>query len=422
MLILQEPRLMLLHEKPRHEWREPSQRSTLVGIENRTWFKLEARTSDGLRFWRGWFEDWADADAFVWALVLHQQTGVPIPRDIRRLPQASTRPHTFVEQAWCPALYEGEWREEWAELPLLYEKLAVTSFLTSPTGSNQTWTSPSDWNNADNSIRGNGGGGSGGNAQGAASRCASGAGGASYSEIANFVVATPGTTQATARVGAGGPSVQSTGSSVTNGNDGGVSWFNDTVDPGAGADNAKWSARPGLAGAAAAATSATGGAGGVGTSGYGQTRRNGGNGGTITSQSGRTATGGGGAAGPTGTGSNAAAGVSNTGTNGGAANGSTTAGGAGGSAGSGSPGSDSNEYGSTNGPGSGGGGGRDQSANDNNGGAGGDFGGGGGAVCNSATNTLNSGAGAPGIIVITYTPVLSVVFGRNAYQQAMLVR
>src|SRR5262245_34891235 len=38
----------------------------------------------------------------------------------------------------------------------------VTIFLTSPTGSNQTWTVPDDWNSANNSIEviGAGGGGS----------------------------------------------------------------------------------------------------------------------------------------------------------------------------------------------------------------------------------------------------------------------
>lgn len=407
MLILPRHEYRVLHRKPLHEWREPSQR-IFPGIQNRTWFSLVARTSDGVRFWRGWFEDWEDADAFLWALTLHQQTGVPIPRDIRRLPTLPSYPHTFLEHAWRPARYYGEWREEWSDLPLVYEKLAVTSFITSPTGSNQTWTSPSDWNNATNTIEGIGAGGSGGAVRGGAVRGAGGGGGGAYAKIVNFTVATPGTTTATTRVGTGGAAVQQTGTNGNlNGNSGGGSWFNNTAQPTAGTGNTELGATPGLFGEGVSG-GATGGPGGVATSSAGSTRFSGGQGGNSLG-SGTSAGGGAGAGGTTANGTDGVDCTAQGGEDGGA--GGATNGGAGGQGTdtTGTPGvptagGTGTVWDASHGAGGGGGGARNGGAGNSDGGAGGLYGGGGGGSCGSGT--ITSGAGAQGILVVIYTPVV----------------
>lgn len=127
-----------------------SQRSCMTGIDNRTYQEITARTSDGKLYWRGWFEDRDDADEFLFQLI----NSKIISSDVRKLPKKSSQPHTFVEAAWYPAMYEGEWNKEFAELPLTYYCVTHT-YLTS-TGSG-TYTKPTDWNDGDNYIRGIGG-------------------------------------------------------------------------------------------------------------------------------------------------------------------------------------------------------------------------------------------------------------------------
>src|SRR5262249_55499373 len=97
------------------------------------------------------------------------------------------------------------------------------SFLTSSPGSNQTWTSPGDWNNTANTVECVGGGGGAGGAQnGGASgaEVGTGGGGGEYAKITNFSVAAPGTTTATYNVGSGGGGNTLTGNTNANGGNG----------------------------------------------------------------------------------------------------------------------------------------------------------------------------------------------------------
>ncbi len=271
------------------------------------------------------------------------------------------------------------------------------AFLTT-TGSNQTFTSPSNWNNSNNTVECMGGGAAGGSAAGNHS---TGGGGGAYSKITNFSFASPGTTTATYRVGIGGAGAGNT----TPGASGGVSYWNAASDPGAGTDNAKCGAQGGTGGVNGSG-SRNGGAGGALASGYGQTRTSGGRGGNLTGASGTGGSGGGGAGGSTADGNPG-------GDNSTTSNNVTTAGGRGddsvggngGAAGqnNGSPGT---EWDGSHGSGGGGGG------NSGNGatitaGNGGNFGGGGGGA--KAGTTANSGSGIQGIIVVIYTPAITTL-------------
>lgn len=281
-------------------------------------------------------------------------------------------------------------------------------FLTT-TGSNQTFTSPADWNNSNNTIEVMGAGGSGAATNGSATTVATGGGAGAYAQITNFSFAQPGTTTATYRVGQGGTSVTRNTAGSTAGNTGGDTWFNAVAFPGVGTDNTKVGAKGGGGGYGGAATQ-TGGTGGVGANGWGQVRYDGGSGGTASHTS--VATGGGGAGGNANNGGagTASSGVSSA-TAGGRANGTGATGGNGQSGatnqtgGTGNAGTEYTTYGS------GGGGGGARSTNKNTtatGGPGGARGGGGGGALNGSTNTgmtATSGPGADGIIVITYTPL-----------------
>lgn len=287
--------------------------------------------------------------------------------------------------------------------------MATVIFLTI-TGSNQTWTVPADWNNADNTIECVGAGASGAASRAIYFKTASGGGGGAYSKITNFVAATPGTTTVTYRVGVGGASKHP--SLVSDGEDGGDTWFNDTAMPSPGTDNAKCAAKGGMAGAAGNSPK-SGGAGGAAASGYGETRNSGGRGGNGSHDA--TATGGGGAAGPTGDGAAGGdTGGSLTATNGGTADGGTAAGGIGAFSSTtnatGSNGS-SNTAWSTYGVGAGGGAATVENNNSTATGGAGAARGGGGAGAISASASVSgfgtSGAGADGLIIITYTPVVT---------------
>lgn len=347
---------------PEREWREPSQAQFKDQFGNpgtQTRFRLRGLLNDGFVKWCGWFDDRADLDAFLFALF----TGsIVYERELWRLPT----PH------WHPDIGEG----------LSYEFASVT-FLTT-TGSNQTHTSASDWNNANNSIELLGGGG-GGARSGAGH--ATGGGGGSYSEITNFIFATPGTTTATYRVAASVAGI-SASNPGTNGN---PSWFNNATDPGAGSDNTKAGAKGGTGGPGGTGNQ-SGGAGGVTATSWGQTLSAGGRGGNLSGASGTGGSGGGGSAGLNGAGGNAAdststgSGVS---TAGGSADNGTTAGA---NAGANNGGSGT-EWDGSHGSGSGGGG-----NGGGNGGTGGNYGGGGGGSLGAT-----SGGGAQGLIVVTYT-------------------
>lgn len=280
-------------------------------------------------------------------------------------------------------------------------------------GSNQTWTSPSDWNNSNNTIECIGAGGSGGAASKNTSNVATGGGGGAYSLISNFSVATPGTTQVTYRIGAGGAATSISNGTVA-GNAGEDTWWNNTVFPGSGTDNIYCGAKGGQAGAAGAVTQ-NGGAGGVDTSGWGQTRRSGGSGGTASHSS--VATGGGGTAGNLSTGGNGvSSSTTNSATNGGQANGSGASGGTGGTAGT--NGGDGTEY-TAEGSGGGGGGTRQTVNSVVYGGDGGKRGGGGSGSVNyrtAGTPSAESGAGYDGIIIITYTPIINPTIIQNDWR------
>lgn len=281
-----------------------------------------------------------------------------------------------------------------------------TIILTSPTGSNQTFTSPSDWSNGANTIEVIGAGASGGAYAKASTATASGGGGGAYSKISNFSFASPGVTTATYQIGTGGTAVAQSTAGGSSGHTGGDTWFNSSSFPGAGTDNSKVGAKGGTLGTAGT-TAQTGGAGGVDTSGWGQTRSVGGNGGSTTATA--AAGGGGGAAGSTGVGGNSASTGAGAGTGG--KNGQGTTGGSGTTGTNtktGSTGCNGTEWTSA-GSGCGGGGGRsttNSSSGVANGGAGGNYGGGGGAAVTSggtSAGTATSGAGIGGIIVIKYT-------------------
>lgn len=393
------------------EWRAPSQRQTTFGIENELRWVIEARLQDGYRVWRGFFDDREDLDAFLWAMA---RGTLLYERSLWDMPNP----------AWRPDLGEQ----------LSYYIFGI-QFLVSPTGSNQTFTSPVDWNNGNNSVEciGGGGGGKGGQ-QGSGAGAGGGAG--AYSKILNFTFAVPGTTTATYQIGALGA-----GGSVGGGNGGtgGDSWFNGATF-GASSVGAK--------GGAGSSSQTVAGSGGSSGSGIGTTLKSGGSGGTTTG--GVTVGGGGGGAGSvngdgaqggnyTGALSSSSGGPGGGGSGGGTAGGSTTTGttpsGAGGNNFFGSGGAAGVASGS-GGNGSNGGGGSGGAPNGQNGGNGGNgtewdashgSGGGGGASTNAATSSgtgglyggagagggatsaagaTPAGAGGQGIVVASWTPVI----------------
>ncbi len=278
------------------------------------------------------------------------------------------------------------------------------------TGAN-TWTVPSDWNNANNTIEVIGGGGNGG----APGGCGGGGGGA-YS-ISTNVALTPGNT-----------AYYQVGAAATD------TWFN------GGANSPPTLASQGaLAKAGQNASGPTAGAGGLNTSGVGTVTYSGGNGGNGLGSSSGAGGGGGGAGGPNGkggtggtddpsvlyndggggggdgggsSGAAGASGVGGTGGNnylasGGGAQGvaGTNGGGGGGGGGknsgsNGGNGSTGTEWNASHGSGSGGGGGAYASTG-YNGGTGGLYGGGGGGN-GAGTHQGAAGPGVQGIIVITY--------------------
>lgn len=233
-------------------------------------------------------------------------------------------------------------------------------FLTSGT----TWVIPPDYNSFNNQIECIAGGAGGDNVGG-------GGGAGAYSSIFNLALF-PGATAAI-QVGAAG----------TAGNPGTDTWLNSTSTV--------------LAKGGSAPITTTGGVGGLSANGVGTTKFGGGNGGSVASAN---PGGGGGAAGPKGKGNDGAGGGVSLGGSGGSAD--TGFGGAGGvgTASGTNPGAAGTEYDATHGAGGGGGGSVSSTA-----GAGGNYGGGGGG------SLVTGGAGAPGLIIITYSPATVAPLG-----------
>lgn len=372
MIILPERALprgrILLPQKPQ-EWRQPSQRTGLFQIENRTRFRLTARLDDGHVAWRGWFDDREDADAFLHSLI---SGSLVYERELWRLPTP-----------W--------WDNAYADL---HYDFVTTRTLTSTSGANQTDTTPNDWNSTNNTIELIASGGSGGVAT--SSGAASGGGGAGYSKITNQSLSPGGSVTFHLEAGA-------VGSSVTNGTSSGVAggdcWYNGTTLAGSSVG-----AKGGGAGNAGIISNPVGGAGGLASGGIGPVRKSGGSGGNVTSNAFDVCTGGGGAGGPNGDGNTAVSnGSSNSATAG--ATGDAGLGGTGSAGvfnGNSSNGNNGTEFGAT-GSGGGSGGAADNAGVVRTTGSGGLYGaGGGGNQTTDAVTSHTSGAGGQAIIFITY--------------------
>lgn len=323
-------------------------------------FRITARLRDGLELWRGFFYSRREALVF-WR---GAQEGVPF----FDLPQPIP--------AWPYGLQEVDG---------LVLEFATVTFLTSPTGSNQTYSVPSDWNSSNNSVETIGGGGGGHRNKGG------GGGGGGYSKQTNISL-TPGGS-ATYRIGALGAE----GSTPTAGGD---SWFN--------AATLAASTVGSQGGGAGKATSSGSASGGQATSGIGATKYNGGNGGAQNNAQ-DSGAGGGGAAGPNGAGNAGSANTSPS-VSGAGGSGDAGVGGAGGAATSvgtqqGNPGGAGTEWDGSHGSGGGGSGSGGPCNTTPTGGAGGSYGGGGGG---DGVYTVLTGSGGQGIVVVTYTPVASI--------------
>lgn len=379
------PRARILMPVRASEWREPSRAMPKDEFGNpgvRTRFRLTARTHDGKVMWRGWFDDRNDADAFLFALV---SGSLRYERELWRMPTPE----------WHPGI----------SIDYVYEFVTQT-FLTSPTGSNQTYTSPSDWNNASNEIQTVGAGGSGAAATTGVDnlRNVSGGGGGAWNKIVNFSFASPGTTTATYRTGTGGTAVSDSngvgGTTGIPGNTGGDTWFNGTTLAGSSVGS-----KGGNGGTGTSSATLSGAAGGVGTSGVGTSSANGGAAGSLTTMASNTqnASGGGGAGGPNGAGNAGTSATSGTDVT---TNGGSGDAGSGGSAGSapGGAGGNGTEWSASYGSGGGGAGNRAIGGSSSTAGSGGNYGGGGGGASGRGAGTQTSGAGIGGIIYIEYTP------------------
>lgn len=270
--------------------------------------------------------------------------------------------------------------------------LATLQFLVSPTGSNQTFTSPATWNSANNKIEViAGGGGGGGSGSSDANGPSAGGGGGGYSKTLNFTFANPGTTTATYQIGSLGAGGLTSGNNGQDGTPGGNAWFNgatlaaSTVGANGG----------GTLNNGGGAVTMAGGLGGSTTGATGPTKFAGGAGGLQANGTLRCGPGGG-AAGPSGPGGAGGAVVSTTG---GTADNGTVAGGV--LDGNGQSGT---EFDGSHGSGSGGG----SESGGGTGGAGGNYGGGG-----AGSGGGVGAVGAQGLIVLTWIPAPAVYFSNE---------
>lgn len=365
------PRARFLLPVRDKEWRTPSlaQPKDHFGNENITRFLVRAKTHDGVIVWRGWFDDRADCDAFLWAVACGT---LPQERALWDLPSPG----------W-PGLEPG----------LIYECL-TTSFFT--TGSSATYSKPSDFGN-NNTICCVGGGGSGAALnQSSIARYACGGGGGGIGVYANMTL----TGNATYTVAADASTLTSSSTGVgKTGPNGNQTWFgqgatNYSNAPvgGDGGTGGNWS------------TTSTLTNGGAGGGGKGTSSATGGRGGNVSAIGAfRGNTGGGGAAGINGNGNNG--GDYSTAANGVTAGGSGDAGsgGAGGNAGAGGNGA---EWDASHG--SGGGGGGEGGGTGGTGYAGGNYGGGGGGRTDAGSVTTGRGIG--GLLVVQYAPQTGAAF------------
>lgn len=384
------PRAKILLPIPDADWRSPSQSQpkNMFGHENQTRFRVRALTHDGMVRWVGWYDDRDDFDAVLWAIA---NNTLRFQREIWDL----------TNETWMPGYGYSNvgWRPDFADL--IYD-FVTTVFITSGTST----VIPADCftvGTGSEFLDCIGAGGSGGAFRGGASR-ASGAGGGAWAR-AQSITLTPNST-VTIQVGAGGPSVNSSGT-ATNGNSGTDTWFN-----GASFAASVCGAKAGILGPAAGANT-TGGAGGAeascrGGSGGSTTNpgtsfaRSGGKGADCSNSG--TGGGGGGTGGPSG---NGVAGTNNatlnSGSGGGAGdNGSGGAGSAGGTGGGSSNGGAGTEYDSSHGSGGGSGGCFVSSGGTS--GAGGVYGAGSGGSSGNVSGTSTSSKGGDGLIVLRYTP------------------
>jgi len=281
----------------------------------------------------------------------------------------------------------------WYAINATNEAVPTVIYLTSGT----TWTVPSDWNSANNSIEVIGGGGSGGSDRSSYYRASSGGGGGAYSKTTDQAF-TPNSTIRFS-IGAGGA-----GAFAAAGNAGGDTYLcsdntgNCSDVGGVFGSSVIVAAKGGSGGNIAGSPTVAGVSGGAASQGIGSLKYSGGSSGNG---GGCDGSGGGGAAGPNGAGNNSSStsGVC-TQTNSAGGGGDAGDGGAGSAASSDAAGGNGTEWG-TKGSGGGSGGNVDP----NPGGVGGLYGGGsGGAVGDSNGATAISGNGAQGIIVITYAP------------------
>lgn len=358
--------MLILPHLPKRAWYQ-----TPRGVRIRQ--RLTARLDDGHVVWRGWFDDREDLDAFLYAMAagsLHYE------RELWRLPTPW----------WHPDLNEG----------VIYAVDTVT-YLTTPTGSNQTYNVPADFDPGKNNTQLIGAGGSGAIDSSGANSANTGGGGGAFSKQTNISL-TPGGT-AIYQIGTGGPAKLGDDITPTNGVTGGDTWFNGTSM----ASPPTVGAKGGGAGQTGG-SNANGGTGGAAASGFGATKTNGGRGGNATTTGN---TGAGGAAGLNGDGNQGVDVAGGGSSNGGSAD--VGVGGAGGTA-PGGTGGNGTEFGSGNG--SGGGGAGRASAATNSAGPGGNYGGGGGGNTPGLFGlNATSGAGIQGIIVVTYTPFIPVFAG-----------
>lgn len=288
--------------------------------------------------------------------------------------------------------------------------------------SSTTWTVPSDWNNASNTIHlfGGGGGGAGGRVSGNNRAGGGGGGGGGYTRLTNQTLSGSITYQAGSGGGAGsagndgtagGTTSWNSGASTAGGGGGGQATTAPTSTGGTGGTGTTYNGGSGGTGSTStAASTGNGGGGGGGTGGPNGAGGAGGSGFASTT-AGNIAGGGGGGNGGGTSGGNASSATGGTGGN----NSSGVGGGTSdkpGSVGGGAGGNVSGTFGPATGGdgidvygvgGGGGAGGGDDSARTSN--IGGYYGGGGGGAGVSTGGTANAGAaGRQGAIVITYVP------------------
>lgn len=361
---------LILPKVPRHEWREPSIAlpKDQFGNQNHTRFILELWKRDGGLVDHQRFDDRDEFDYALYRVLIEE-------------------PHPDLVPLW-----------------------ATQQVLTSPTGSNQTWTRPSDWNNSDNSIEGIGAGGAGARRSAdnvTNSRATGGAGGAWA--IRNNYAAAASETYQIASGPSGGSSTYVSGGTGASGTAGGDTWF------GAATLASATMGAKGGEGGQQGTGSISGATGGQAASCIGDSASNGGDSGAVTNGS-LSATGGGGAGGPNGAGGNSAAiTISSDATDGAQGdNGTGGTGGAGSTSANGTAGNPGTEI--TGAEGSGGGGGAATRSNaGTTSGTGGLYGAGSGAACTRTPgpSTATAAAGRQGIVIVTYTPSIAITANGN---------